>query len=239
VLCVQDGLAADVPAWWLRTADYTACNGTHLRDLLHRRGVPADHLVVTGQPRNDGLYERAAELERADAKRALGLDPGGLHLLIALQGSHDREYVRSVLHEASRLTDATLLVRTHPWQSPTLVSSVVDELRLPNVQLRPDDETAVALRAADAVISQYSTMLVEAALLGTPAVSVTLSRRANPIDLAEEGIAVAARRRSEILPAIESALNRGSLDSDAARAAAEHLIGAFDGRATSRVADYV
>src|SRR5690606_26270603 len=85
VLCVQDGLAADVPAWWLRTADHTACNGTHLRDLLVRRGVPADHLVGTGQPRNDGRYDRPAGLERADAKRAPGSEPGGPHPPSALR----------------------------------------------------------------------------------------------------------------------------------------------------------
>lgn len=239
VLCVQDGLAADVPAWWLRTADHTACNGTHLRDLLVRRGTPASRLTVTGQPRNDSLFARASELDTAAARRALGLAESGLQLLVALQGSHDQEYVRSVLREASRVPGATIIVRTHPWQSPELVSSVVAQLRLPNVLLRPDDNSAVALRAADVVISQYSTMLVEAAALGTPAVAVTLSRRRNPIDLSDEGIAVGANRRKEILPAIQAALNRSPAEITSAKAAAERLIGPFDGRATTRVANLV
>ncbi len=239
VLCVQDGLAADVPAWWLRTADYTACNGTHLRDLLLRRGVPVENLRVTGQPRNDSLFARASELDKAAARRSLGLSPDGLHLLVALQASHDQEYIRSVLREASRVPGATLIVRSHPWQPPAQVSSVVDELGLPNVSLRPDDDSAVALRAADVVISQYSTMLVEAAALGTPAVAVTLSRRANPIDLAEEGVAVQARRVEEILPAIQTALHRSPQDAAAACAAAERLLGPFDGQATARVTDFI
>lgn len=239
VLCVQDGLAADVPAWWLRTADHTACNGTHLRDLLVRRGVPTDRLTVTGQPRNDSLHARASELDTAAARSALGLASSGLQLLVALQGSHDEEYVRSVLREASRVPGATIILRTHPWQSPELVSSVVRQLELPNVLLRPDDDSAVAVRAADVVISQYSTMLVEAAALGTPAVAVTLSRRRNPIDLSDEGIAVPARRRKEILPAIQAALNRSPAETAAAQAAAERLIGPFDGGATARVADLI
>lgn len=241
VLCVQDGLAVDTPSWWFWAADYTATNGPFLRELLIRLGAPRDTVFVTGQPRMDAMHDRLTRLSTTEARASLGLDGTRRYALLALQGVHGREYIREALAGLTRVDGLRVLVRPHPRQDRQMLDAALAEARRggATVELRAGDDIGTLLRAVDVVVSQYSTVLVEAALMGTPSVSLTLSGGLNPLDLAREALALEARSAPELGSAVARALELDARALEAARVRAEVLLGPFDGRAAERVADLV
>lgn len=240
-LCVQDGLAVDIPLWWFRTADYTAANGTFLRDVLVRFGVPADTVFVTGQPRMDAMHDRLTRLDRAAARATLGLPEDTRYVLLALQDDHTGEYVARALDGLARVAGIRILVRPHHWQNRRVLDEVVEAAirKGAPATLRTGDDIGTLLRAVDVVVSQYSTVLVEAALMGTPGISLTLSGGLNALDLVREGIALGARSEAELATVTARALAMDGRALDAVRDHAEALVGPFDGRSTERVAALV
>src|SRR4026207_2597732 len=62
------GVAGDEPLWWIRHAEWTASNGTQLRDLLVARGAPGANIRITGQPRY-GPLEKSASSRRGERQR--------------------------------------------------------------------------------------------------------------------------------------------------------------------------
>ena len=241
VLCVQDGLAVDGPIWWSRTADFTATNGEYLRDVLLRRGASPESVFVTGQPRMDPMHEQAEKLAADAAREALGFAPGVRHVLLALQGMHDTRYLRQAVSAFRHMEDVHVIVRPHHWQSSRVLAASVraGEAGDGKVTFRSDDDIGTLLRAVDAVVSQYSTILVEAALMGTPAVALSFSGRHDPLDLAGAGIALGARSRDELKAAVERALAADGSYLESAREAARHMLGPFDGHSAERVARLV
>jgi hypothetical protein len=242
-LSVQDGVAADEPLWWIRHAEWTASNGTQLRDLLVARGAPGANIRITGQPRY-GPLEKSASSRRAERQReraALPRRGSPPVVLVALQDKHDVSFVRELLYGIAILAElrpVNIIVRPHPssnvesaeWLPPDAKSSqrwVVDSTT-------PAME---ALEQATIVVGQYSTMLAEAAARGIPVVSFHPAPAPVTLDLSACGVAQSAGNTEDlVLRCLDAIDGRGPPD-DAPEAALA-LLGALDGRSEDRVAAF-
>lgn len=239
-LCVQDGMAGDVPNWWIRLADWTATNGAQLRDILVSRGVSEKRIVITGQPRYDALSAKYYEISCEQARTAVGVCGESLNpvILVILQDNHDTAYVRELLAAllvVMRRRALTVIIRPHPGTTidATLPREMVAAGRL---MIDGSSPVPIALRAADAVIGQYSTMLIEAVLMGIPAVVFLPSPTPTVLDLAAEGVAYAsASTREELINRCMAILD-GPVVTDGHVHAAEHLVGLLGNNAADRVA---
>ena len=237
VLCIQDGLAADVPQWWLRRADFTAANGTFLRDILVREGADPSSVTVTGQPRYDRLLRNAKAVRREAARANLGVSGDLPVVLFALQDTHDPRYISAIVNALMSIAEIRVVVRPHPWHPRDVVRDL-ESTYAARLRVARDNPLLDCLVAADVVVSQYSTVLVEAAMLGIPGVGVSLSGSRDPIDLSEHGIVAGARDLETFVTAVRRALE-GQSDISAARFEAEQLIGPLDGQSAARVARLV
>lgn len=145
--------------------------------LQRARGVPGDRVYPTGNPRYDALRTIDAAEQRAITRHRLGLDVAPVTLWVG-QPDAEASYrtLEVVLPRLARL-GATLLFRAHPrdgaWEAGRY------DALLAGARLRAIDVTRVPdvvglCCASDLVVTQFSSVAVEAGFLGTPALFVVL-----------------------------------------------------------------
>lgn len=153
----------------------------YIARLLH--GMPHTKLVPVGAPRMDVYFEPLPDQEAA--RRELGLPEDRRILLFAGAGPQFEETsVIERLHQAiaggDLPADVLILYKPHPRRVPRPLEKELDAASMPNLRLVPPSgpgsvpggRMPVLLRAVDAVISPYSTMLLEAALCGRPCLAI-------------------------------------------------------------------
>ena len=152
-------------------------------------GLSLDCTVVTGSPRfND--YPVFADTHDAQASRVLlgvpegfvryvGFDLSG-HLRGFLSQREQFELLQSMLAVADAHPDTMVVVKHHPGFPVTKVRHLLDEPVRKNVVLLPRVSSAAHfLNGVDLLVTKFSTLMLEASLLGKPVVSILLDREDN------------------------------------------------------------
>lgn len=144
-----------------------------LKDHHAARGLDASRVHAFGNPRY-ALRPRPA-LTRAAARRRLEL---GSEPAVLWAGQPDGGHCRrtlSALAPALRALDATLLFRAHPRDATWAGGGYLRLLRgLRLIDLTAERDPGTALAAADLVVTQFSSLAIEAAAGGVPALFALL-----------------------------------------------------------------
>lgn len=199
---------------------------------------PRDAVAVTGNWRHDSVLTKRNEI-RLSFRRELGLDAASRVVLVLGSGFNLVSYVDRCLCAISTIQEAVPLIKLHPALDTAPIRSLIQDSGLAESTLAPD-RMAAAILASDLVVSQPSTAVSEALLLGRPVVIVDF-----------EGAAPTAEGRPDtdgclyvtepagLLAAIRSALDDPmvirALSIERDSAVADHFFRA-DGMAASRVA---
>ena len=234
-MVVQDGIAAQHdPTWKYSTADHVLAGGTLWPRLLRAEAPSPRKVAVVGQPRYDGLSQRFLARRAGAARLPAGQ---GNRVLLVLQDIHAPDYAGAVLGEILRVADVEVLVRAHPAFRP----AGLDRLSGPRVRFSSGGNIVDDLAWADVVITEYSTVAVEALALDLPVLSVTLSGRPPLLDFTVPGQAEGVAERSQIVAALRRLLgaNAPPDPSPARQALLDDLIGPLDDRSAARVAGLV
>ena len=146
---------------------FVAHRTTRLRHA--RRGVPARKIVVAGNPRYAEPLPSAPSRRAARARFGLGREP-----VVLWAGQPDGASGRrtlAALSPALNRAGAVVLFRAHPrdpaFRRPTALAGV----RLVDAGREP---LWTAVRASDLVLTQFSSLAVEAGRLGVPALFALL-----------------------------------------------------------------
>lgn len=239
-LSIQDGVAWNTPSWWYATADRVAVNGSHLEGLLQDHGVDAGRISVVGQPRYDAMTPDLLDRRRLDARRRTGLRNGDFAVLFATQPNQDDAYVRTVVAAVLESADVHLLLRPHPSTEPAALDAA-RRLAAQNerIHLTGDADILDCMAAADLVVAQNSTVVLEAALLGKPVITANFTGLPEFVPYASLGISRQATTPARVSELV-SAGARGEPGYDPydpeVRRNIEFLIGPVDGAAADRVA---
>jgi hypothetical protein len=230
-VCLQDGIAAPVPNHTYSTAAHILAAGTLWPALLSPENGRTRSVSVVGQPRYDRA--RAGFEERRRRKPA---PPSRVRnrVLLILQDIHRLDYARIIVAEALRVEGTDVMIRAHPAHRPP----GLDRLAGPRVQFSPEGNIVNDLAWADLVVTEYSTVAVEALALGLPVLSVTLSGRPPLLDFTVPGQAEGVTERSQISAAMVRLLGATppSTGSPARQEILDQLVGPLDDRSSSRVA---
>jgi hypothetical protein len=205
-------------------------------------GFPPESLTVTGSPRLDALVQAAASLTEAETARAreAGGATAGRHLLLLVTKYREAAHVLPALAEAvGAMTGVQLAIKTHPAETPDAYASLAQGR--PNVRVLPAAAPlAPLLRASRAIVTVNSTVALDAAVLGIPAMVIGLPNNLSPF--VDAGIMAGAADEPSIASALHQILYdegfRMQLHSARAKYLARFGIGS-DGRAASRSADVV
>ena len=212
---------------------------THLEQ--HGR-FPAASLIVTGSPRLDVLVRAAAALspqEIAAALDAAGAGPSRALILFVAKYRQARHVLAALADAVADMPDVQLAVKTHPAETPDAYRPVAEGRA--NIRVLPATAPLAALlRASQAIVTVNSTVALDAAVLGIPALVIGLPNNLSPF--VEAGIMAGAATVTEIAPALRRILYDQGFRLQMERARSEYLprVGiASDGRAAARSADAV
>jgi hypothetical protein len=215
----------------------------YARQHLESHGrFPSDSLEVTGSPRLDALVRSAATItgdEIAHAKEVAGSGGGRMLVLLVTKYREATAVLSAIAQAVSSMPDVQLVIKTHPAETPDVYSAVAAGAT--NIRVLPAGAPlAPLLRASRAVITVNSTVAIDAAVLGVPALVVGLPNNLSPF--VEAGLMLGVPQGEPPGPALHRILYdeefRLQLERDRGVYLARFGIGS-DGRAAARSADAI
>jgi hypothetical protein len=220
----------------------TAVFGEETRRLLTQvSAYPPEAVVVTGTPIFDRLLEAKRKGDAKSLRGALGLEPQRPTITVLSSIFTEVEdrvwFVETVLRALQQWPEMQSVIKLHPHENPKLWREASQELGLPPPRLYRS-RLWDCIQAADAVISWYSTTILDAMLLDRPVVVLRLVGRNNPLSFIEKGGARMAGDAGELKRALAEVMGdqriREQLAEGRRRVLQEQLYH-FDGGATSRI----
>jgi glycosyltransferase involved in cell wall biosynthesis len=221
------------------------------REEIIRHGVDHRRVAVVGSPEYDELARIERELDAIEVNRRtrdrLGLIEGRPVVLFAHQSlflprREEEAFIRELMNGV-RACDGILIVKFHPRSGEDLEdwrAWAAREGFVPDqvVFLRDWSSSIEAVRMSAACVTVYSTVAVEALVLGTPLVLIQYLNTESVLPYAEKyGAAIAVRSPNELRDAIVRAVTdegtRAALRQNAQTALVSEL-GGFDDRSLER-----
>jgi hypothetical protein len=188
------------PTLTLTFDDYAA---RHLRS--HGR-FDAAALRVTGSPRLDVLMEslRAVSPDAiADARRTAGVPDGHALVLVTTKEREARHVLPALVAAAASLPRVTLVVKPHPAETTDAYAAV--SAGQPHVRvITPAAPLAPLMAASRAIVTVNSTLALDAAVAGIPALVIGLPNNLTPF--VDAGALAGARTADEIAGQLERIL---------------------------------
>jgi hypothetical protein len=191
--------------------DVTCVFGDYERDLLVRgAGFPAEDVVVTGSPRPLVAFGSDGAADRAAVRRELGVRDTDRLLLVSV--AHNE--VLGELHTfgllertlGGPLPGIHLVFKLHPQDR---AESRHEELLVglaaargyepPRLSIVREADLYRLLRAADAHLGQYSTVLSDAVVAGTPNMIAVGQAHADALDYVAAGVATPVTSVEDVL----------------------------------------
>jgi Capsule polysaccharide biosynthesis protein len=208
---------------------------------------PEDSLSVTGSPRLDALDGDVARLtpEEVGRARTSAGSAGKTLVLITTKYKEAREVLGPLIQAAASLPGVHLAIKTHPAETPDAYAPLAAGQSHVSV-LDASTPLAPLLRASHAVVTVNSTVALDAAVLGIPALVIGLPNNLTPFVDAGVMAGVDAGGAASAAERILGALNRILYDEEfrhglglARRAFLARFRISADGRAAERAADAI
>jgi hypothetical protein len=238
---LQDGTDGVHPVWYWLEADHIATAGETFPERLRAwSGVAPERVHVTGQPRYDAFSAPGGAAARAAARARLGLAGDAYWVLFAAQPGQDASYPRAVLRALLASERVRVVVRPHPSTPPGPYRALAAAAPRGRVVVADAAPMLDSLLAADAVVTQHSSVAVEAAMAGRPVICADFSGLPEVTPFVGNGVASSARDE-RALAALVARLAAGEALLDPAEVARGllRLVGPPDGGAGARVAALV
>ena len=211
----------------------------HLRE--HGR-FPADTLRVTGSPKLDALLgslHAASRDEIATTRRSVGAGDDDAIVLLTTKESQVRAVLPALVAAASAIPQVKLVIKPHPGESEGAYDAAVRGN--PRVTVVSSAmPLAPLLSASRAVVTVNSTVALDAAVAGIPALVIGLPNNLSPF--VDAGALAGARRAEDISLELERLLYDEGLRQQLERTRRVFLEESgmrSDGRAAARSAEAV
>jgi hypothetical protein len=183
-------------------------------------GCPPDRVCVTGQPRFDALLDVMQPEPRERARVSLGIDTARLVAVFASQprgvpydegGGFTQEEALTAFFDALHdvAPDALALVKLHPVEQVEAISGAVLGHRGNEIRLLHEGSTLELAAAADVFCGMTSIVLLDAALLGVPTVSIRPGGGASHFVDVNADLIRTATTRQEVSAALAEGFARG------------------------------
>ena len=205
----------------------------YARKEMCAMGIGREKFVVSGQPFFDHIRktgDRLSTQEIENLRRQLTGSEDGLVLVFASQpiasihrkngmaedywGYTEETVLKHVVTGLSKLTEelaakVALVLRLHPKDEPNVYQNTL--ATLPNaIKVVVDRETdsSLLLKASDLIIGMFSMLLLEAAILERPFISVQIGlKRENPLILDRMGLVRSILTNQELEEKLRAILN--------------------------------
>lgn len=210
-LGIQDSISADIPQCHIISADKLAIFGNYMKEILLKKGLPEDRLVITGDPRYDFITQIPDKFKRDEVYQQLNIDIQKRIIVFAAQfhGFKDEEnakLLRGLYHAIKQLPEIQLVVKLHPFDEHEIADKIAQEMSVNNMIIIKDIDLYKLLNACEILMTVHSTVALEAMLLGKPVIIVNLTNKPDMVPYAKEGAALRVETQEDILPQIKAVL---------------------------------
>lgn len=237
--------SGDIRSPFCPIPDKTAVFGPYYVDLLTKASAyPPGSVVATGQPRYDVLVEASQVYSREEFCKRLNLDSQKKSVLVMTENMlipDGQAFLRASLRALKDFSELQIVLKPHPAEVGEWYVDIVKEENAKVTILSKDADTYEALYACDLFIGSYSTVILEAIILGKLGVTAFLEKREDPTPYFKE-VTLRVYREIDLAPEIRKALYddkvRERLRKTGARFVFEHAY-KMDGNATERVTDLI
>ena len=143
--------------------------------LMTRGHFPAESLTVSGSPRLDALVRSARAVDSSEPEST----KGNPMLLVVAKYREAKRPLAEFLDAAAKFPDVQVSIKTHPAETPDVYNEITAGKA--NVTVLPAAAPlAPLLRAARAIVTVNSTVALDAAVLGVPALVIGLPNNLSP-----------------------------------------------------------
>lgn len=228
-------------------ADRMALGGRASRQVYLEHGAAEEQLVVTGQP----AYDRLVELGRRDAitmKRRL-TDEEHLAVFfsqptdVTLPVSLKRRFLEGA-RELDSLAGWRVLIKPHPREDNRALTELLEAVGLEPAALltEPGVDLYELIAAADVVVTAFSTVGVEALVMGRPVVCFVQPDTPPPLDYVDSTAVIRVRTGAELTESVAGLFRDPSRRANLERGRRDYLErheAAWDGGAARRTAELI
>ena len=136
-----------------------------------------------------------------------------------------------------------VMLRPHPSDERDVCERLMREHRSKRMTLHRAGDSLTLVRACDVLVTQYSTVILEAAMLGRPVITADFASNLGPARVVAAGIATPVRSLEELTTELQLLVHTAHEPrpepSESQQAIRDDLLGPLDGRAGHRVAQLV
>lgn len=215
-LVLQHGILAESNGHNVLLADRFAAWGEASVDWYVRAGNSFDKLAITGNPRFDILEKWKPKLSKGELCRQLNLDESKGIILFATQQinkfssfwTDDLFLVMAdrLLEAMREFPDKQLIIKIDPYEDTRPYKSLISMWPDNNVIAIRDFDIYTLIFHSELIITQDSTVVLEAIIFDKPAITFNLTKREDRVPFAKEKVAIAVYRSEDLSLAIKKAL---------------------------------
>lgn len=200
---------------------------------------PETAVSVTGNWRYDKIPDVACSVDVNKLKREFNVKEGNKVIAILAGGRFNQDYISTVLEIVSQVPEYTPLIKLHPSDDPKLYHNILSRLGF-SENIIVEGRLIELLVLSDLVISQFSTVISEAALLQKPVIMVNLEKIPDWGDeYVDFGICLPVEEARELMPSIKLIFNDNQVQDrlhEARSRFIEQFFYKYDGCSAERVA---
>jgi surface carbohydrate biosynthesis protein len=226
------------------------------KNIMIGEGFPWERLIITGNPYFDRLADLAKNfMEKEKTRKELGLSLDSFVLLYASQDidsyygsdSSDPKYLgytqKTALHDLIMALDSLIpshdiemIVKPHPSENERGLAEMIRGHE--NYHLIDKNSDSIkAVLASDLIISPFSTVLIEAAYMDKPGISIQPGLLEKDMLITNQlGVTVPIYEKEKILPIITQVMFDANYKKELAEKRKEF---GTDGKATERIVNLV
>ncbi|WEK57375.1 MAG: hypothetical protein P0Y52_12615 [Candidatus Brevundimonas phytovorans] len=126
------------------------------------------------------------------------------------QGAEGDEIIRMIVRAANTVADSLLIVKLHPRTPLDAVEglrAMVEAEATGEVKVQREGDIYALMKAADLVVTQFSNVGLEAAMMGRAVLSINLTGADYVVDLARLGVAMRATSDEEVVAKVHALLS--------------------------------
>lgn len=245
------GLSMGIPA--IRIVQFSGLNSQPLppgafycvmndlvKQTLIEKGIHSEDITVTGQPAFDELYSLKRQSKCQDTikkiKKRLGYPLDKKNILWATQKTPDQPRIlQALLKIANVHEDILLTIKVHPGENLEQYEELIQQNNCKRNVILKGTELYDLLMITDAVITEFSTVGLEAILLDKPVITINLSGHSKILYTQTPAVTSVYK-----LEQLECEIEKVLYDQDmSARVAQGRRLFENDGKATERVYDVI
>jgi CDP-glycerol glycerophosphotransferase (TagB/SpsB family) len=212
VVEVQHAAITDNPVFQPISADKITATGPHSKRQLVALGEVADKIVITGDPKHDGLGKLRSSPPDPKLFEELGIDRSSKVILLTTQPTgfeipeeSNQRLIKGLMNSLPKLPNCQLVIKLHPSEDGKLTRRLNAEYGKLAIITKNTNLHELIL-ASDVLVTVHSTTGLEAMLLGKPVLVINLTGKPDMMPYVESGAALGVYDENDILGTLEEIL---------------------------------